>query len=135
MSGAATRAFGRSNTPNAISNSASACAGRRRRASRSASAKASTAATSQMTANRTSRQIMPTRKNAGGVSARNTVARPSQSERRAAMSASVPKPSQYSVAVSRNMLSAPGATGSTSRHSAAMAGDCQSPKCQAWASA
>jgi len=88
-----------------------------------------------MTANRTSRQIIPTKKNAGGVNASSAVASPSQTERRAATSASVPKESQYSVAVSRNMLDAPGAIGSTSRQSAAIAGDCQSPKCQVMASA
>ena len=63
------------------------------------------------------------------------VTRPSQATRRTAMSASRPKPSQYSVAVSRNMLNEPGAIGSISRQSTAITGDCQSPKCHAWASA
>ncbi len=109
--------------------------GARHRAVRSAAAKASTAAASQMTANRTSRQIMPTKKNAGGMNASSAVASPSESERHAAMSASVPKASQYTAAVSRNMLDGPGAIGSISRHSTAIAGDCQSPKRQAMASA
>jgi hypothetical protein len=47
----------------------------------------------------------------------------------------MPKASQYRLAVSRNMVGEPGAIGSISRQSAAMAGDCQSPKCHAMASA
>src|SRR5262249_17901570 len=108
--------------------------GARHRAVRSAAAKASTAAASQMTANKTSRQIMPTKKNAGGMVAGSAVASRSQGERRAARSASGPKESQYTAAVSRNMLDGPGAIGSISRQSTAIAGDCQSPKRQAMAS-
>src|SRR6516165_8131971 len=92
--GAATTALGRSKTPSAISSSAKAWMGARHRAARSAAAKASTAAASQMTANRTSRQIIPTKKNAGGMNASSAVASPSQTERRAATSAGVPKASQ-----------------------------------------
>ena len=60
--GAAATAFGRSSTPNATRSMPSACAGRRDRAGRSAVARASTAAASHTTANRTSRQIRPTKK-------------------------------------------------------------------------
>src|SRR5262249_17288796 len=98
-------------------------------------AKTSTAAANQTTANKTSRQIIPTKKNAGGMNASRRVASPSQTERRAATSASVPKASQYRAAISRNMLDEPGASGSISRQSTPIAGDCQSPKCQAMASA
>ena len=76
-----------------------------------------TAATSQTTPNRMSRQIMPTKKNAGGESARSGVTRPSHRDCRATVKARRPKPSQYSDAISRNMLIAPGASGSISHHS------------------
>jgi hypothetical protein len=62
------------------------------------------------------------------------VARPSKIERRSAMNASTPKPSQYNATVRPNMLSEPGASGSINRHSMPMAGDCQSPKRHALAS-
>ena len=88
-----------------------------------------------MTPNRTSRHTIPTKKNAGGTSATNGVASASQAERRPARKASMPKAGQYRLAVSRNILAEPGAIGSMSRQSTAIAGDCQSPNRQAMASA
>jgi hypothetical protein len=74
-----------------------------------------------------SRQITPTKTNADGVKARRTVTGPSQAERRASASANAAKLSQYSTAMKRNMLGAPGASGSITAHSAVISGDCQSP--------
>ena len=87
-------ALGRSSTPKATSSNANACTGRRSGFGRSATASVIAAASSQATANNTSRQIMPTNTNAGGVSAMSGVASASHAERRAAVSASRPKPAQ-----------------------------------------
>ena len=92
--GAATSAFGRSNTPNAHSASASTCAGIRTRAPRSTTANAVAAASSQVVANSTSRQIIPTKTKAGGSSANNGSNNAKRRERRATANASRPKPNQ-----------------------------------------
>ncbi len=77
-------------------------------------------------ANKTSRQMMPTKTKAGGDSASNRKSA-SQEERRATVNATTAKVSQYSVTVSSRKLPGPGAIGSTSDHSTIITGDCQSP--------
>jgi len=64
---------------------------------------------------------------AGGDSASSTSTTARQSDCRASATASTPKPSQYTVAISRNMLPEPGSSGSISAQSTVITGDCQSP--------
>ena len=93
------------------------------------------AARSQITANNTSRQIIASNMKAGGDSANSGTARPAQTQRRAVVNPTTAKPIQYNVAISRNMLALPGASGSISRHRMLINGDCQSPKldaCMYW---
>ena len=71
--------------------------------------------------------MIPTKTKAGGSSANSGSNSASRVPRRASANASRPKASQYEVAISRNMLAAPGATGSIMPHSTVMTGDCQSP--------
>ncbi len=87
-------AFGRNSTPNVTRTRAIACAGSRSGAERPTAAKASTAAVSQTTPNRMSRQIRPTKKKEGGASATSGVRRPSHGFCRTAIRASRPKASQ-----------------------------------------
>ena len=69
---------------------------------------------------------------AGGASASSGTSSPAPTERRATVSASSPKPSQYKVVIRRNMLAAPGASGSMRRQTMLISGDCQSPKLHSW---
>jgi hypothetical protein len=87
-------AFGRSKTPKAHSTVATACTVRRNLPPQPAAAKAMTAASSQDVANSMSRQMMPTKTNAGGASARMGTSAANQTDRRAIVNASTPKPTQ-----------------------------------------
>ena len=75
------------------------------------------AASNQQVANNTSRQMIPTKTNAGGISARNGSNSATRFARAASANEARPKPSQYEVAISRNMLPGPGAIGSITPHS------------------
>ena len=66
----------------------------RKRAPRSAAANTITAASSQVVANNISRQMIPTKTKAGGVSANSGSKSANRLERRAIAKASKPKPSQ-----------------------------------------
>ncbi|MDC7786015.1 hypothetical protein PQJ73_10015 [Rhodoplanes tepidamans] len=65
--------------------------------------------------------------NPGGAKPSSTAITPSRGVRRASAAPTRAKPLQYSAAPSSSMPRAPGATGSISRHSHAITGDCQSP--------
>jgi hypothetical protein len=78
-----------------------------------------------------SRQIIARNMKAGGANASSTAAIASPPERRVTANAAIAKPSQYSVAVRRNMLPVPGEIGSIN-HQTVISGDCQSPKYQVW---
>jgi hypothetical protein len=71
--------------------------------------------------------MIPAKTKAGGSSAAGGSNTASREPRSASANASTPKASQYDAAISRNMLAAPGATGSITPHSTVMTGDCQSP--------
>ncbi len=84
-------------------------------------------AVSHVTANRTSRQSMPTKTNAGGMKARPGDKTANHPERDASASPTTANPIQYSAAMRRNMLAGPGASGSIQAQSTVITGDCQSP--------
>src|SRR5689334_14004141 len=94
---------------------------------RSATIKAMPAAISQQLEDGTSRQMVPTKTNAGGISARAGSSSALRRPRTASANDGRAKPSQYDVAISRNMLPELGAIGSITPHSQVMTGDCQSP--------
>jgi len=89
--------------------------------------KAIPAAISQQLEDSTSRHMVPTNTNAGGINARKGGSSAHRSPRTARANDGSAKPSQYVVAISRNMLADPGAIGSMRPHSHVMTGDCQSP--------
>ena len=92
--GAASKAFGLNNIPRITSASASACPVNLIGDGRSDTANATVAASNQHVANRTSRQMIPTRPSAGGVIASRGSSSALALPRDASTSARTPKPSQ-----------------------------------------
>ena len=92
--GAAISAFGRNKTPNPHSASANACTDARSLVLLSAAAKAIVPASSHVTANSTSRQMMPTKTKAGGTSTKIGNSSAGQIESGASVNANIPKASQ-----------------------------------------
>ncbi len=87
-------AFGRNKTPRAHSINAATCPITRNPAPRGEDAKTMTAASNQVVANSTSRQMVPTNMKAGGISARIGTRIASHISRRAVAKASNPKLTQ-----------------------------------------
>ena len=125
--GAASKAFGLSKTPSITNTSASTCPVNLIGDGRSDTANATVAASNQHVANRTSRQMIPAKARAGGIIASKGNSNALVLPRDASASDRMPKPIQKVVAMSRNILPAPGAIGSIRAHSQTITGDCQSP--------